>query len=49
MIKAIRKIFELAYGDYLALEYLRYACRPTTNGAGAKTHDAGSAFAELWK
>ena len=49
MIRVLRKIFELAYGDYLALEYARYAHSLSPSDSGSHTCNTNDVFAAIWQ
>ncbi|MEH2566688.1 hypothetical protein V1289_006315 [Bradyrhizobium sp. AZCC 2289] len=48
MIRVLRKIFELAYGDYLALEYGRYAHSLSPSDSVSNTCNTHDVFAAIW-
>jgi hypothetical protein len=51
MIRVLRKIFELAYGDYLTLEYVRSAHSRSLGDSisGSNTYNTNDVFAEIWQ
>jgi len=51
MIRVLRKLFELAYGDYLTLEYVRSAHSRSLGDSisGSNTYNTNDVFAEIWQ